>query len=173
MKKSNLEAFVESVRFEKEGRDYFLESAKKAKNEATTKIFEQIAEEELQHIKVINTVYDRMKETGSWDESTSDYKGYKGNKNRFVEIARAVPTKIKVSSDDVQALEHAMEIEKKGKALYQAKAAETDIEFEKKFFTFLAEEEEGHYLSFLDSCEYLADPEAWLEQKEKITLDGA
>ena len=62
MSKSSLEALQEAVRLEKEGREYYLAAAGKAKNEATRKLFEYIAEEEVRHIKVINQIHNRMKE---------------------------------------------------------------------------------------------------------------
>ena len=172
MKKSGLEAFKEAVRFEKEGRDYFLEAAGNARDETTRAIFEQIAEEELLHIKVINRIYHRLQETGTWQEDAEDLAGFKGGKNRFQQLAGVGAAQMAVSADDIQALERAAEIEKKGKAFYNQKAQETEVEFEKKFFTSLALEEEGHYLSFVDACEYLSDPESWLSRKGRGSLDG-
>jgi len=172
-KKSGLEAFVEAVRLEKQGRDYFLDAASKAKNDSTRKIFQQIAEEEIRHIEIVNDIYHRMKESGTWEESEIDYTGFKGKKSLFVGIAKSVETTISESDDDVKALDHAMEIEKRGKAYYEKKAAETDVEFEKKFFQALAVEEEGHYLTFFDAKEFIIDPEGWLSRKGRSGLDGA
>ncbi len=173
MKKSSLEAFAEAVLFEKEGRDYFLSSIKKVKNQSTRDLFEHMAKEEVKHIKVINDLFQRIEETGAWEEKKEDYSGLKGKENKFLEIAKTVSAKVDSSSDDVLALEHAMEIEKKGKIYYEKKAAETDIEFEKKFFSLLALEEEGHYLAFYDAREYLLDPEGWFALKERSGFDGA
>ena len=172
MKKSGLKAFQEAVRFEKEGREYFLAAANSAKDETTRAIFEQIAEEELLHVKVINRIYQRLQNTGTWVEDAEDLAGFKGGKNRFQQIAGEGAAKVGASSDDIQALDRAAEIEKKGKAFYEKKAQETEVEFEKKFFASLALEEEGHYLSFMDAKEYLADPESWLSRKERGSLDG-
>ncbi len=172
MKKSGLKAFQEAVRFENEGREYFLTAASNARNETTRAIFEQIAEEELLHVQAINRIYQRLQETGSWVEDSEDLAGFKGGKNRFQQVAGAGAAKVGASSDDIQALERAAEIEKKGKAFYEKKAQETEVEFEKKFFTSLAVEEEGHYLSFVDACDYLADPESWFLRKEGGSRDG-
>ncbi len=173
MGKGNLEALAGAIRFEKEGRDYFLSSAKKVKNDTTRELFEQMAREEIKHIKVVNDIYERVKETGGWEEKKEDFASLKGKKNIFLEIAKSVSSQIETYTEDLQALEHAMKIEEKGKVYYENMVAETNIEFEKKFFSLLALEEEGHYLAFNDAREYILDPVGWYERRERSGLDGA
>jgi rubrerythrin len=52
-------AFEEAIRFETDGREFFLKVAEKAKSYFTKLIFETIAEEELGHLKRVRDIYER------------------------------------------------------------------------------------------------------------------
>ena len=101
MKKSGLEALEEAIRFEKEARDYFLTAAGKAKNETARKLFEYIAEEEVRHIKVINQIHHRMKQTGAWDEKAEDHADMKTDPHPFLKLVKEASSKITAASDDL------------------------------------------------------------------------
>ena len=53
------EALEEAIRFETDGREFFLKAAQKAKSYFAKLIFETIAEEELGHIKRVRDIFDR------------------------------------------------------------------------------------------------------------------
>ena len=172
MKKSGLEALEGAIRFETEARNYFLAAAGKAKNETARKLFEYIAEEEIRHIKVINQLHHRMKQTGAWEDCADDHAEMKTDSHPFLKLVKEASSKITADSDDLQALEHAVELEENGLAYYRRKEAETEVAFEKKFFDALALEEEDHRLLFSDAREYILDPEGWLARKERSAYDG-
>ena len=52
----------------------------------------------------------------------------------------------------------------------QAKADEADDPFQKKFFILLSKEESEHFLSLLDTVEYLEDPQGYFSQLERGTM---
>ena len=57
-------------------------------------------------------------------------------------------------------------METKGKKFYESQAEATDDPFEKKFYHLLAYEEGAHFISILDTIQFLEDPQAYYHQKE-------
>ena len=71
------------------------------------------------------------------------------------------------------AIQKAIDFEARGEKFYEELAEACENPQEQQFFEFLSEIEREHRLSLVDTLAYLQDPQAWLEQHERITLDGA
>lgn len=147
----------QAIQFEKNGVYMYLEAAEKTKNPLARRLFYSLAIEEIQHISFIE---DQLK-------SPTSKAGEKQIEEKIREVFHSLGEKeIREDSDNVEALEQAMEMEKKGKELYLSLKKEAGDEGEKAFFGKLVEEEEIHLLSLENVYHYLTDSVDWFHANE-------
>jgi rubrerythrin len=170
MGEKKIEALKSAIEMEEEGKRFYLQSAEKSQSLLAKRIFEELAREEDMHIKKIWKVYRKLEEEktlGEWITSV-------GALPRLQKVFQeALIEKASASSDDLEALRFALDMEDESIKYYQGLARETSDPQEKRFYLTLSYEEHGHYLTILDSIEYLTDPVGWLQLQEKGGLDGA
>jgi rubrerythrin len=81
-----------------------------------------------------------------------------------------IDEQVKGTMSDIEALKMAAKMEDDGMRYYQSMANETEDPFEKKFYLLLVNEEGEHYLSLLDTIEFLEDPQGYFSQLERGTM---
>ena len=172
-KKSGLDALKAAIKFEEDGRKFFLDAGKKTKQRYGQLMFQSIADAELEHIQRIREVYDSLTKTGDWPDSPALFTPPTPLKNIFEEARERLDQNVKVEADDIEAVAMAREYEEKGLRFYKDLADRAKALIEKKFYQQLAHEERGHLLMFQDMHEYYIDPVHWFSQREKPHWDGA
>ena len=157
---------------EKSEMEFYLQEAKRSKNETTKKLFTQIAADEQEHIARIKNLHGKLVSAGNWPEDVPiEVKG-----TTVREILAALPAKASKKShddDDIKALNKAIEFEKKGSKFYADLAAACHNRMEKNFFEFLSRIESEHFRSLSDTLLYFTEPESWFREKERSGFDGA
>jgi len=172
-KQSGLDALRAAIKFEEDGRKFFLDASKKTKQRYGRLMFQSIADAELEHIERIREVYDSLTKTGDWPDRPALFAAQSPLKTIFEEAREQLDQNVKVETDDIEAVKMAREYEEKGLRFYQDLADRAKALIEKKFYQQLAYEERGHLLMFQDIHEYYVDPVHWYSQKEKLHWDGA
>jgi len=172
-KGSGLDALKAAIKFEEDGRKFFLDASKKTKQRYGQLMFQSIADAELEHIERIQEVYDSLTKTGDWPDRPSLFTPKSPLKNIFEEARQQLDQSVKAETDDIEAVTMAREYEEKGLRFYQDLADRAKAPIEKKFYQQLAYEERGHLLIFQDMHEYFIDPVHWFSEKEKLHWDGA
>ena len=172
-KESGLDALKAAIKFEEDGRKFFLDASKKTKQKYGRLMFQSIADAELEHIERIREVYDSLTKTGDWPDRPALFAAQSPLKTIFEEAREQLDQNVKVETDDIEAVKMAREYEEKGLRFYQDLADKAKALIEKKFYQQLAYEERGHLLMFQDMHEYYVDPVHWYSQKEKLHWDGA
>jgi rubrerythrin len=172
-RKSGLDALEAAIKFEDDGRKFFLDASKKTKHRYGQLMFQSIADAELEHIERIQEVYDCLTRTGDWPDRPSLFTPKGPLKNIFEGAREQLDQNVKVETDDIDAVTMAREYEEKGLWFYQDLADRAEALIEKKFYHQLAYEERGHLLIFQDMREYYIDPVHWFSEKEKLHWDGA
>ncbi|MCX8110248.1 MAG: ferritin family protein [Syntrophorhabdaceae bacterium] len=162
-------ALKKAIKLEKDGIDFYLKSAQKAKNILVKKIFEGLVKEEEYHIKMINQIYEKMKNNETFKEWVTGT-GFAGNLEKVFQDA--LVEKARRSKNDIEALQLALDMEDKSVKHYERLASKTDNPFEKRFYLTLSYEERGHYLRIMDSIEYISDPAGWHFIKQGAMVDG-
>jgi len=107
-----------------------------------------------------------------------DFKGVP--KERHVEARGTASTrmikgfikKIKATTDDVEALKIAMEMEKESIELYEKLSKKVRTPKEKALFQSLLNEEQQRYAEFSDTCLFLSDSRSWFMWDEHSIMDG-
>lgn len=137
-------ALEEAIRFETDGREFFLKAAEKAKSYFAKLIFETIAEEELGHIKRVKDIYDRSKASDT-QISSSPVPKKSHLENIFQKAKESIEPNLIANADELEAIRLAIQLEIKGHEFYKRLAEDASNEYEKVFYHQLAEEESNHF----------------------------
>lgn len=137
-------ALEEAIRFEVDGREFFLQAAEKAETYLTKSIFKILAEEELGHIQKVKEVHGRClsseKDVFLPSISTTSHL-----ENIFQQAQRETDPKLLMRTDELEAVRLALQLEIKGHEFYNRLAQEATSELEKAFYHQLAQEESVHF----------------------------
>jgi rubrerythrin len=153
--------------------NYYLNEAKRSKNELARAMFETLAHDEEEHMKRIRGLHERLLAKGSWPKDVAlEVKGT--NVNQVLDTLTAkVGSAVQCDGDDVQALERAAKFEASGATFYAELSGACENPMEKSFFKFLASIEREHLLSIESSLAFFRDPAAYNLEKGRAGLDGA
>lgn len=166
MSDTRVETLRQALKFEEDGKAYYESARDKTNNQMGKKLFEFLIKAEDSHIEKIKKLFQRLEQTGKWPEMIPTRGHGDAASNIFSEALKSVGEKVKGTTDDLQALKLALAMESKGKKFYEARAEATEEPFEKKFYFLLAHEEGEHFVSILDTLQYLEDPGSYFHQLE-------
>jgi rubrerythrin len=172
-KSQRLNALEVALNNEMNEREFYLNHARRTGNPVGKAMFNQIADDELEHYERLKALHEKWEKNERWPETVPLVVSETNVKNvldRVVEKSRNMP---QADTDDLAALEVATSFEAKGVDLYNSLSDSSTDPREKAFFKLLAGIEREHYLSLKDTEEYLKDPDSWFAKKERHGLDGA
>jgi rubrerythrin len=167
-----LQALKDAVRMELEGRQFYLEAAKKVKDPGVRQIFAYLAESEKYHIEKFNEIYRSLEKDPAWTESMAAFSPPRHEPFVCV-MAMTQANQGTGGQDDLQALRSALKMEECGIDYYTKLARDTNNPLARRFFMSVAHEERGHYLTLMDMHNYLTLPEDWFYVKQMSHVDGA
>jgi len=165
-----IEALKHALKMEDDGTKYYLDAMEKVESKLAKDIFRSLVKAEQLHVTKITQLYKSLSETGEWPRVilTRDDEGI--TDNIFAEAMSGIDEQIKGTTTDIEALRGAAQLEDDGIKYYRDKADHTEDPFEKKFYLLMAHEEGEHYISLLDTIEYLEDPQGYFSQRERGTM---
>jgi len=172
-KKERLDALEVALNNEMNEREFYLKHAKRTKNPIGRIMFQEIADEELEHYHRLKELHDKWTNNERWpgtvpltvkDTNIKDILTY--NLKKIDEMPES-------DDDDLKAIQIATQFEAKGSEFYAGLRDAVSDPREKAFFDLLATIEREHYLSLKNTEEYISDPESWFTKSEHHGLDGA
>ena len=154
-------------------RDFYLKHKERTINPLGKLMFASIASDEDEHYQRILELHKRLQKEGRWPE-TIPLK-VKGTEVKAIiqKLADSVDTSSTANTDDMQAVQVAIDFEAKGEKFYGGLARSVQDSTEKKFYELLSSIEREHRLSLQDTYEYFQDPAGWYRIKERHHIDGA
>jgi rubrerythrin len=167
-----LQALKDAVKMEVEGRQFYLEAAKKVKSAGVREIMEYLAEAEKYHIEKFNEVYRSLEKDPSWTENIAGFKPPQHEPYVCV-MAMTKDEQGTGGDDDLQALKTGIKMEECSIDYYTKLAKEATNPLARRFFMSVAHEERGHYLTLMDMHNYLTLPEDWFYVTQMSNVDGA
>ena len=167
-----LQALKDAVQMEVEGRQFYLEAAKKVENAGVRQILEYLAEAEVYHIEKFKEIYQSLQQDPHWTEGMAAFSPPRHEPYICV-LAMTQTNQGTGGKDDLQALRSGLKMEECSIDYYTKLAQETNIPLARRFFMSVAHEERSHYLTLLDMHNYLTLPEDWFYVTEKGHVDGA
>jgi rubrerythrin len=171
--RERLDALEVALDNETKEREFYLKNASRTNNPLGKAMFQQIADEELEHHQRLKELRERWERKEKWPETVP----LKVNDTIVMDILKKsvqrTDTMPERDDDDLKAIQTAIDFEAKGASHYAKLRDEVSDPKEKDFFGLLANIEHEHYLSLRDTEEYLTDPASWYVGKEHHGLDGA
>ncbi len=171
--KERLNALEVALNNERREREFYLKHAKRTRNPIGKAMFEQIAEEELEHHQRLRELHEKWESNEKWPETVPLRVKDTIVKNILKDSVQEIDKMPETDDDDLKAVQAAIDFEAKGASHYAKLRDDVSDPKEKQFFDLLAKIEHEHYLSLKDTEEYLTDPASWYVRKEHHGLDGA
>ena len=171
--KGRLDALQVALNNEMKEREFYLKNAERTENPVGKAMFQQIAEEELEHYERLKQLHENWEKQQKWPETVPLQVKETAVKNVLQDAAQNAPKTAKGVADDLKAVRTAIEFEAKGTEYYAKLRDDVSDTKEKAFFKLLANIEHEHFVSLKDTEEYLTDPVSWFRKKENTGLDGA
>jgi len=173
MEKKAFEALQAAIKFEEDGRVFFLAANQKTEEKFGKSIFLSLADAELDHIQRIKAIYDSLSKMGEWPDTPSLFTPKRPIKNIFEEAKEQIDQNVRPKTGEMEAVKLGIQYEEKGLKLYTDLSQAAPHWLEKKFYTQLGNEERGHMLILKDIEAYYDDPVHWFSAKERSHWDGA
>jgi len=171
--KENLNALELALDNEMREREFYLNNAERTKNSIGKAMFNQIADEELEHYERLKELHERWEKEEKWPETIPLKVKDTIVKDVLKESVKNLDKMPERDDDDLKAIQTAIDFESKGASRYAKLRDDVSDPKEKEFFELLANIEHEHYLSLKDTEEYLTDPASWYTKTERHGLDGA
>lgn len=172
-KKQQLDALEVALNNEQKERAFYLENAKRTKNPVGKAMFEQIADDELEHYERLKELHSRWKKDEKWPDTVSLTVKKSNTRDLFARAVGKGGTIPAGDADDLKAVRIAIDFEAKGIQHYADLRDGSSGEKERAFFDLLSSMEREHFLSLKDTEEFLTDPVSWYRRTESPGLDGA
>lgn len=167
-----IKALEVALNNESRERDFYLKHAERTKNSFGKMMFQSIANDENEHYQRILELHQKLEEEGKWPETIPIKVKGTEMKSILKKVVESVDTAAQADTDDMEAVQIAIDFETKGEQFYSDLRDSVDNPVEKEFYGVLASMEREHRLSLEDTLEYFKDPEGWYRMKEKHHLDG-
>ena len=170
--KQCLEIIDQAIGFEDTGIAFFEQRAAQAGSALERNLYRSLAKDEREHKAYLAQLRAELTASSKIDAMTPASGQHPTARHIFESAMSGAQDPYHYRSDQLEILEGAMEVERKGYALY-AKAVDTvPSRHAKQIFRHLAAEEQKHYTLLKNTYDYMADPEAWNEFDESPMLDG-
>ena len=170
--KERLSALEVALNNEMREREFYLKNAKRSKNSLGKAMFQQIADDELEHYERLKQLHEKWDKQEKWPGTVPLKVKDTIVKDILLDFLKKVDETAKGDADDLDAVRTAIDFEAKGAKYYAKLRDDVSDPKEKQFFDLLSRIENEHYLSLKDTEEYLVDPTSWYRKKEHHTFDG-
>ena len=161
------EALRTALDFEEKGCKIYKEAESKTKNPIVEKTFRYLAEQEQNHINEIKEFIRQERANVELKEDSLE-----NTKNFFTTTIDEFKEKTELSKDDIKAHETALELEQNSYDFYNGEAEKTNDGELKKFFEFLMEQENTHYMLIQKAYAYIKDPANFYVEEEQWVFEG-
>ncbi len=164
-----LSVLREAARNELDGKGMYQQAAERTKDELGKAMFRSFAEEEEQHLHVLQVQYAELNESGEWVDIDAARKEPRDPKLAlFPQEEASVKEIIPAGASDLEALQIAIDFERRAVRMYEQAASQTDNPTAEAFYRELAEWEGTHYEILDNSYDYLANKGEWFFQEQEM-----
>lgn len=170
--KERLNALEIALNNEMREREFYLKHVERTTNPLGKAMFNQIADDELEHYERLKQLHTEWEKKGIWPETLPLKVKDTSVKDILVKFVRKADKAGASDDDDLQAVRTAIDFEAKGAAFYAKLRDGVEDKKEKEFFDLMASIEREHFLSLKDVEEYFVDPGSWYRMKEHLNVDG-
>ena len=167
-----LEAIKFAIQMEIDGKEYYQKASRQSDSKVGRDLFEWLAAEEDKHRRIFGGIYNAIRKQKAWPEVSIQHRNGAILDTIFSKEMKVAAPIVKATSTELDSIAKAMEMENKTREFYKNQDQKAAYNAEKKLYSTLAAEEEGHYLALVDYREYLIDPAGYFRKAEHHSLDG-
>jgi rubrerythrin len=172
--KAALAALEKAMEVERQGKVFYEEAAGRVQDAAGKAVFQTLAQDEVEHIRLLQAEYDQIAKGSEWMELDEAKVCEPQMPLKLFPNQRDAALAIPANAKDVDALKLAMDFEERGYKAYKKAQKETADPNGKKVFAFLAKQENNHYVFLQKTYDYLTNEGAWyFDEQEFPMFDGA
>jgi rubrerythrin len=139
------DVFKYALMVEGRGYEFYHATAERTDNETARKFFEEFAQEELDHKRILTELYTTRRDKHNWDESILQQERPHGFDIHDPVLSKAFRKSLESSTFDTTALDIAIVLEKEARDFYAKAAQQVEDEELKKILIWLAQFEDEHY----------------------------
>lgn len=155
-----------AIKMEKDAISFYSEAAEKTGNPVGKKMFMTITEDEKRHLELLSQIFKGV------DITIRDISPMKEIKTVFEKMKDEMMQQVEATTDELEAFNIAMKMEKEGMEFYIKTASEAKTEKEKTLFERLVKEEQQHYDIFANTYDFLKDTGNWFMWDEHSIVEG-
>lgn len=161
-------AIQEAIRLEIRGRAFYTHAAETTENTLGKKMFQRLAEDEVEHLKVFGKLFTTILEGGDW-------KQYARGANDQTEAPLIEKLKKRMeekgNKSDLEAVAIGMELERNAMDHFAKAAKEAQDPVAREIFAKIAEQEQLHYDLLQAQYDSVANTGVWFDTAE-FYMDG-
>jgi rubrerythrin len=166
------EALRLAIKFEKEGREFFLQAAERTRHPLGKRMFQSLADDELRHLRRVTQVFEALENKEEWPKLEPTNYQPTILRTIFEEAKEHLKEIVHPQADELEALNLALAYEQRGYKFYSELAQKAALAPEKDFYQQLAAEENSHYQIIQDTQKYLEKPWDWYADQEHQIYEG-
>ena len=168
-----LKILEEAILFEEEGMNFFKEREKSAPSAVERSVFASLAADEAGHRAYLVKMRDEMMAKNDVSVvKTEEGEHSRRAKDIFAGAMAAVADSDPYSTEELEVLRGALEVERRGYKMYSDAAKGVTSASAKETFEHLAAEEQEHFRLLSNTLDYLSDPLGFHGFDESPMLDG-
>jgi rubrerythrin len=137
------EAIKTAIQLEKDGQAFFEQAARETSNDLGKKMFHKLANDEVRHLQTFKKMFQTIADPQIWKQLMAE--GSPRKRMPYFEQKTAQRTPAEKGAGELNALQQALEVERKAITFFKETAEGTDDPEAKRIFETIAEEEEAHY----------------------------
>ena len=171
--KAALAALEKATEVERQGRVFYEEAAARMQDAAGKAVFQNLAKDEVEHIRLLQAEYDQISKDSVWMELDEAKVCEPQTHLKLFPDKKDARLVIPAKGKDVDALKLAMDFEERGYKAYKKAQKDTGDPNGKKVYAFLAKMENNHYVFLQKTYDYLTNEGAWyFDEQEFPMFDG-
>lgn len=170
----SLQMLAAALEKEEKGRDFYKQAMEKCTNALGRELFRSLLSDEGVHIVRIKQIYESLRGGKVWNSEWKTYTAQNEDLRKLVrERSAELGPRVTADTGDLEAIDIGIQMESGAIAFYQDQGAKATDAIEKEFVGIMVAEERNHLRGLEDVKLYFTNPESWLLEMEKPTLDGA
>lgn len=155
-----------AVRMETDAIKFYKEAANRTSHTVGKRMFLSIVEDEKRHLEMLSRLIKGLELEIHCLSPLSNIKSI------FAEMKDQMLEKVRATTDELEVLKIAMQMEKESFEFYKKNALTAASDKEKALFEGLVKEEQEHFTIFENTYSFLTDTENWFMWDEHSMVDG-
>ncbi len=170
-----LQALYQGIQTEIQGLTFYRKASARSRDPKGQEVFRSLVQDEELHLRLLKVQYGALVDEGRWLEMEQARELEPGREVAilFPQEDETLAALLPDEGDDLQALQLALDFERRGYQMYRRQAEETDDPAGRALYEFLAAQEQKHYDFIHRALEYLQTQGAWFyDEREKPFFEG-